>query len=156
MKIFKKLLVAPLFFLIAMPTFAHQYGNHGISSFDKRIERQKSRIKQGVKSGELTRKEAKSLRNQQKKIAKLDRKFTSDGKLSKHERHKLKKRLDKASKRIYRLKHNDKIRHGKRDSFKSWHHKHNHHSRHLDQYRFRSRYYDDYEWPLIIRLSGFF
>ena len=65
-----------------------------------------------MRSGELTRKEAKRLRKQHRHIARLERKFSKDGFLSRHERRKLRRELDAASDRIYRLKHNDRYRGG--------------------------------------------
>ena len=171
MNILKLIFIAPLAGLLAMPVYAHHYDDDGYSRFDKRVERQKSRIREGVKSGELTRKEASKLRNQQKKITKLERKFTKDGHLSRQERKKLEKKQDKASKKIYRLKHNDRYkgRHGKA-------HKH-HHGHHYGWHRKPSviyskkywhkrpyysfhdhghRYFDDNGWALILRLSDSF
>ena len=77
------------------------------STFDARLDRQWRRIEQGMRSGELTRKEAKRLKKRHRKLAKLQRVFLDDGRLSRKERRELTDRLDAASNRIYRLKHND-------------------------------------------------
>ena len=75
---------------------------------DMRQTRQRHRIKNGIESGELTRKEAKRLQRQQRKIARLEEKFSSDHYFSRKERRILKEKLDKASRSIYRKKHNDR------------------------------------------------
>lgn len=75
---------------------------------EKRMDNQRHRIRNGVRSGELTRKEAKRLRKQQRKIARLERRFMRDGFLDRREYREINSRLDTASNRIYRLKHNDR------------------------------------------------
>jgi hypothetical protein len=77
---------------------------------DKRQDRQWRRIDDGVDSGELTRKEAGNLKRQQQRIARLEEQYLSDGHYSRKERRKLTEKLDRASERIYRKKHNDKVR----------------------------------------------
>ena len=164
MKILKTLLIMPLAGLLAMPVFAHNYHDHdGYSRFDNRQERQSSRIRKGVKSGELTRYEAKKLRKQQKEIANLSQKLKRDGKLSRHERQKLERRQDAASKKIAGLKHNDNYRRGSHHHHgKGKHHfgKNRHISgyRHLNTRRYTShrRLHDNDGWSLILRLSDDF
>jgi hypothetical protein len=75
-----------------------------------KMDNQKVRIRKGVKSGELTHKEAKKLKNQQHHIARLENRYLSDGRLSRAESRDLNQRLKHASKRIYRKKHNEKSR----------------------------------------------
>ena len=156
MNIFKTLMIVPMACLVSLPVYAHQYGHDGYSRFDKRVERQHARIREGVKSGELTRKEAGKLRKQQKNIARHERKLSRDGDLTRHERRKLDRRQDKASKRIYRLKHND--------VFRGHHHKHHrpHRGHHYGWYK--KPYYKDYGyhrhiddgWSVVLRLSDYF
>jgi len=144
MKLFKTLLTAPLVCLLAMPVYAH-HPDEGYARYDKRVERQQSRIRHGIKSGELTRKEATQLRQQQKKIAKLARKFNRDGYLSRHEKKKLEKKQDKASNRIYKLKHNDQ-------------HK-RHRVKYKPRYVYRDHTYRDSNadgWSLVLKLSDYF
>ena len=77
----------------------------------KKAKNQHHRIKQGVKSGEITKAEAVNLRNDQKEIrqdvkeAKLD-----DGKITKDERKEIKKDQRQASRKIFRKKHNKRDR----------------------------------------------
>lgn len=91
----------------------HDIGRHQrpyAQGINARQERQAKRIRQGVRSGELIRPEAKRLRQQQRRIASLEHEFRSDGRFSKKERRIIQAKLDKASERIYRLKHNDRYR----------------------------------------------
>jgi CRISPR/Cas system-associated endoribonuclease Cas2 len=67
---------------------------------DKRQANQQQRIDKGVKSGELTRKEAAKLRKEQDRIAKMEQKAMADGKMSKKEAARIKKAQDKASQNI--------------------------------------------------------
>jgi|GEM_PF-4964027 len=71
-----------------------------------RRDRQWRRIEQGINAGELTRREVKKLRRQQRRIARLEYAFLDDDRLSRKERLVLMDRLDDASDRIYRFKHN--------------------------------------------------
>jgi hypothetical protein len=69
-----------------------------------REQNQKVRIRQGVKSGELTRNEARKLRKEQVKIRKIEKKAKSDRSVTGKEARKLDRALDKASKAISRQK----------------------------------------------------
>ncbi len=68
--------------------------------------RQSRRISQGVKSGALTKRETRSLIKQQRRIQRTKKRAWSDGSLTGRERARLELYQDKASARIYRLKHN--------------------------------------------------
>jgi hypothetical protein len=74
----------------------------------KRQLKQQARIEQGVKSGELTPGETQRLERQQAKIQADKAKAKSDGVVTPAERRKLAREQNRASKRIYRMKHNDK------------------------------------------------
>ena len=74
-------------------------------AIDKREQNQKQRIKEGVKSGELTKKEARRLAAEQKKIKRDEAKAKSDGKVTPQERRKIRREQNRASKDIYRQKH---------------------------------------------------
>jgi hypothetical protein len=74
---------------------------------DRRERRQNARIEEGVKSGELTKREAATLNAQQEKIKKDEMKAKADGTLSPAERMKLKREQNRANRRIFRKKHND-------------------------------------------------
>ena len=76
----------------------------------KRQVRQDVRIVQGVKNGELTRGETRRLARQQHRIQRAKRQAWSDGTLTRREKAGLELRQDKASRDIYRLKHNRRDR----------------------------------------------
>ena len=76
----------------------------------ERQKNQKARIRQGVKSGELTKGEAAKLRGEQKTIQGEKQMAKADGKVTPAERAKLRHDQNKASKDIYRLKHNDRTK----------------------------------------------
>jgi hypothetical protein len=68
--------------------------------------RQQRRIQQGVKSGQLTPAETKRLEVQQGKIQADKLEAKSDGKVTPQERAKLTREQNRASRTIYRKKHN--------------------------------------------------
>jgi hypothetical protein len=77
---------------------------------DRREARQHLRIRQGVCSGRLTAREARALRRGQRHIRRLEWRAQSDGKVTLRERRRLHRALDRQSCRIYRLKHNARVR----------------------------------------------
>lgn len=72
---------------------------------NKRQHYQHARIAEGVKSGELTHSEAKSLRAEQRAIRAEEKEFKSDGVLTRGERRELHRDLNESSRDIYREKH---------------------------------------------------
>lgn len=66
---------------------------------------QRERIQQGVRSGELTRREAVRVREDQRDIRQLERAYKSDGELTRGERRDLTHEQNQASREIYREKH---------------------------------------------------
>ena len=81
---------------------------HADSRYQRHVERrrarQEHRIEEGWHSGQLTRKELKRLRKNQRRIAHMERKFLGDGYFSRRERRAMDEALDEASGRIYRKK----------------------------------------------------
>ena len=77
---------------------------------DAREQNQKDRIKDGVQSGELTKKEAAKARANQRRIKAAEAKAKSDGTVTAAERAKLDAKQDKASKRILKNKHDGQKR----------------------------------------------
>jgi len=71
---------------------------------------QQARIKQGVKSGELTKGETAGLEKEQGKIQAEKLQAKSDGKVTPQERKKIRRDQRKASRDIYRAKHNDETK----------------------------------------------
>lgn len=72
----------------------------------KRAENQQDRIQQGVKTGELTKKEATDVREDQKDLRQDVNLAKSDGKITAGERKTINKEEKQNSREIYRLKHN--------------------------------------------------
>lgn len=107
MKILNKkscLLVGALFVTILMSQSAMASPNSGW--IDKKQHHQKHKIVRGVKSGQLTRKEAWRLGKQQRRIHLKERRYKSDGNFTRRERAKIHRDLAHASRNIYRAKHN--------------------------------------------------
>lgn len=70
-----------------------------------RQHNQQQRVRQGVRSGELTRREAGSLTREQRDIRQLERAYKSDGELTRSERVDLHREQNQASRHIYQQKH---------------------------------------------------
>ena len=87
---------------LALPAFAQTTSTPRI---DQRQAEQQRRIDQGVKSGQLNKKEAERLDKGQARIEKMEKKAMADGKMSPKERAKIEKAQDQESKRIFREKH---------------------------------------------------
>lgn len=100
-----KLISVLLATLLAAPVFAQ---NTNTPKIDQRQENQQNRIANGIQSGELTAKEAQNLEKRETKIEADKQAAKADGKVTGAERRKLKREEDKASRAIYRKKHNDK------------------------------------------------
>lgn len=75
-----------------------------------RQKNQKERTVQGVKSGEITKKEAKTIHTQQKHVQQMEDKAKSDGVVTKKEKVKLNTAQNAASSSIYRKKHNKRTK----------------------------------------------
>lgn len=71
---------------------------------------QQSRIKHGMQSGQLTRKEARELHRGQVRVDRAQRRAQADGTVNQREQHRLEARQDLQSKRIHEAKHNDETR----------------------------------------------
>jgi hypothetical protein len=74
-------------------------------NIDKRQANQEKRIEQGVKSGELTKKETARLEKREGKLQADKEKAKADGVVTKKERAKLQHEANRDSKAIYRQKH---------------------------------------------------
>ena len=72
---------------------------------DQRQAEQQKRIDQGVKSGELTKREAARLEKGQAHVQNMENKAMADGKMTKKESARIEKAQDNQSKKIYREKH---------------------------------------------------
>ena len=76
----------------------------GANPVDRREQAQRARIRQGVRTGELTRNETRRLAKEEARIRVVERKAKSDGEITKKEARKLDRVLDKASRNIHRQK----------------------------------------------------
>ena len=74
---------------------------------DKRQDKQQALIRDGWQSGKLTREEVAELERQQRRINMMQDRYDNDGKLSKSERQRIKRELDRAREMIRQAKHND-------------------------------------------------
>jgi hypothetical protein len=79
-------------------------------SINKVEHREQQRISQGIRSGELTRAEARRLEAQQARIRVNERFARADGKVTPQERERLNRELHRASHDIYRQKHDNQDR----------------------------------------------
>lgn len=77
---------------------------------DRKEIRQRARIHEGRKSGELTRREARQLRRQQRRIHMRKRHAASDGVVSPDEQQRIDRSQRRASRNIFRKKHNQRSR----------------------------------------------
>lgn len=77
---------------------------------DNRQHRQQRRIRQGVKNGSLTKREAVKLEAGQAKTRRMERRAKADGTVTVKERAKLQHRENKTSRKIYRQKHDNQNR----------------------------------------------
>lgn len=74
---------------------------------DRRQHRQRARIAEGVKSGELTHEEAQGLRKEQRRIRRVERRLEADGVKTPGEAARIERLQDKASENIKSEKHDD-------------------------------------------------
>ena len=84
-------------------------GTASATSINARERHEQERIRQGVRSGELTPQETKRLELEQRRIRIQEQLARRNG-LTPQERARLQKELDKASQDIYKQKHDDQVR----------------------------------------------
>lgn len=82
----------------------------GTPRIDHRQARQGARIHQGVRSGELTYREARALRAGQGHVRRLERRAKSDGCVTGRERVRINAAQNRQNRHIYALKHNGRVR----------------------------------------------
>lgn len=100
---------------LMIATFALLFSNLALagvtsSRADVRQHNQAHRITDRVENGSLTRRETGRLVRQQANIHRAERRFESDGRLTDGERARLEVKQDRASRNIYRKKHNARSR----------------------------------------------
>ena len=77
---------------------------------DRRERQQQRRIQHGVRSGALTRREARRLERQQAVTRAEEAAAKADGKVTRSERRRLRRRENRTSRHIYRQKHDSQRR----------------------------------------------
>ena len=93
--------IATLMVLVFLAAVESQAGR-----IEKRYSRQDNRIESGITKGEITRGEARILRNEQNNIDEQRERALRDGRLSNRERIMLERRQDLASRHVYRFNNN--------------------------------------------------
>ncbi len=102
----QKLLAVALLTSVSATAMATSVANPASTpGIDKRQVNQEKRIDQGIATGTLNAAEAARLNQGQAKIETAKELAKADGVVTKHERKKLHRMQDHASKRIYRQKH---------------------------------------------------
>ena len=107
----KSKVIVALFFMLGLATAMFAQNGTKTPVARERQENQQERIGQGVKSGELTAKEAARLERQQHRIQHEKREAKADGTVTKAERAELRARQNAASRNIARQKHDGQGRH---------------------------------------------
>jgi len=92
-------LVVVICFMLVNPLFAKN------TKHRKKLAKQKQRIEQGIKSGQLTEEEANVLAAEQKKLQQMKEDIRSDQVVTPEERQKIKEATKEASQHIYDEKH---------------------------------------------------
>lgn len=100
---------------------AHDPYRPGGYNIDRRQAVQDHRIEHGRRTGELTRFEYYRLRNEQARIAEMERRAKADGRMTYGERLAIKRAQDEASRNIYRETHD-----GQKSYWRAWRHRHGH------------------------------
>ncbi len=79
---------------------------------DQRQANQRARIREGARSGELTRRETAQSARDQRRIRRQERRAKSDGTVTKQERVQLQRHQNRASRQLRRNKHDAQVRPG--------------------------------------------
>lgn len=102
-------IVAAALALISMSTVASAYDGRQ-SQIDRRESYQERRIQQGVRSGEITRSEARQLEAEQARIRQMERNAARDGHISRSEAAQIRATQNAASRHIYQESHDSQRR----------------------------------------------
>lgn len=89
---------------------AHDYRtDYRQAQIDARRAEEAARIRAGRHNGELTLSETWRLQAQQRHISEMERNALRDGRISRHEQYEINRALDRASRDIYREKHDGQV-----------------------------------------------
>ena len=98
-------LLIPIAFMIVM-----QVNAQSTPSVDQRQHHQHARIRHGLASGELTRREAAHAAHDQRHIRRAERRVKADGHVTRRERARLHHKQNRASRELRRNKHDAQTR----------------------------------------------
>lgn len=101
---FKHIALAAALLVIAAPVYADT------PVLDQRQAQQAQRIRQGVQSGELTRREAAGLKQGQVQLRRMEHRAKADGEVTARERARLQQKANVESRQITRQKHDRQSR----------------------------------------------
>ena len=104
------LLITATLFSAAVITQAANLTGQQTPGIDRRERRQSNRIRRGVNNGSVTRREARRLAAQQARIRAHERRARADGRVTTRERVSIQRQENRASRNIYRKKHNRRNR----------------------------------------------
>jgi hypothetical protein len=104
------ILIGATLFSAAVVSQARNMSGQTTPSIDRRERRQSRRIKHGVRSGSLTRREARNVAGQQARIRRHERRAKADGTVTARERASIQRQENRANRNIYRKKHNRRHR----------------------------------------------
>lgn len=93
--------------LVALAALTATAATASADEIDRRQFRQDYRIEQGLRSGDLTRREAAALAAEQARIRDLERRAKADGYVSPYERARLRAAQNEASRHIRQERHDD-------------------------------------------------
>ena len=124
---------------VSLPAMAARGGDR----VDARQDRQQQRIDRGVRSGDLTPREARRLDHGQDRIDRMQRHARADGHVDRNERHRIQREVAHQDRRIYRERH-DRQRWGGHDQ--GYHRGH----RHAPAYGYAGRH-DHYRPAPVVR-----
>lgn len=146
----KKLLISvatTALLIAAYPATAAWQGNGG--RIDARQHNQQARIADGVRSGDLTHREARGLRNEQRAIRRVEHRYRSDGMLTGGERRALHSDLNRASRHIYNQRHDYERRrpHAAARYDRPWHHRDTNWRHGWHDHRFHDRHHGRHYSP---------
>ncbi|MEO1053863.1 MAG: hypothetical protein AAFX87_24715 [Bacteroidota bacterium] len=99
-----------LIFGLVSGAMAQDSGSTRTPKASARQVKQNARIAQGVKSGELTRRETKALRSQQCSINRTKKRAKADGQVTKAERARIQGKQNRANRSIRRQKNDGQSR----------------------------------------------
>ena len=92
--------------ILSLTVFAEAAGAQSTPGVDERQLWQGDRIYHGIRNGSLTRRVAGQLVRGQARLNRMERRFKSDGVVTRRERVRLHRGLNRQSRRIFRKKHN--------------------------------------------------